>query len=208
MSKISKELIENYRKIVLPFVSNRLYKNNFEGQGETDKTEFEQDFNEILNLAISALNPTGDAISRSGIKSTVVNLACNPNDMCDEQICAFNGALQMVCEAIDNAQAIPQVTVFTETADKKAVADLKAELQNVIELRPNEQIAWEQGYEAGLAQGKHDRPKGEWVKIPNMPKRSYQRMCTNCYNVSYFCGDGDYPTCPYCLADMRKGGAE
>ena len=58
MSKISKELIENYRKIVLPFVSNRLYKTNFEGQGETDKTEFEHDFNEILDLAISVLNPT------------------------------------------------------------------------------------------------------------------------------------------------------
>lgn len=27
---------------------------------------------------------------------------------------------------------------------------------------PNEQIAWEQGYEAGLAQGKQGRPQGEW----------------------------------------------
>ena len=74
MSEISKELIENYRKIVLPFVSNRLYKTNFEGQGEADKTEFEQDFNKILDLAISALNPTGDCISREVLKDiTYIN---------------------------------------------------------------------------------------------------------------------------------------
>ena len=69
MNKISKELIENYRKFVLPFVSNRLYKTNFEGQGETDKAEFERDFNEILDLAISALNPAGDLISRAVLKN-------------------------------------------------------------------------------------------------------------------------------------------
>jgi len=37
---------------------------------------------------------------------------------------------------IDNATPVPQVTVFTETADETAVADLKAELQSVIEPRP------------------------------------------------------------------------
>ena len=71
MNKISKELIENYRKFVLPFVSNRLYKTNFEGQGETDKTEFEHDFNEILDLAISALNRSGDLISRSALLNQI-----------------------------------------------------------------------------------------------------------------------------------------
>ena len=71
MSEINKELIEDFRKIVLPFVSNRLYKTNFEGQGETDKAEFEQDFNEILDLAISALNPTGDLISRSALLNQI-----------------------------------------------------------------------------------------------------------------------------------------
>lgn len=30
----------------------------------------------------------------------------------------------------------PQVTVFTESTDETAVADLKAELQNVVEARP------------------------------------------------------------------------
>ena len=43
---------------------------------------------------------------------------------------------ERVCEKIDSAQAIPL---------------------------PSEQIAWEQGYEAGLAQGKHDRPTGDCI---------------------------------------------
>lgn len=34
---------------------------------------------------------------------------------------------------IDNAPTVPQLTVFAENADEKAVADLKAELQSVIE---------------------------------------------------------------------------
>ena len=61
---------------------------------------------------------------------------------------------------IDDAPTVPQVTVFAETADEKAVADLKAELQSVIEPRPqSNQIAWEQGYECGYHQAKEDIAK-------------------------------------------------
>lgn len=45
-------------------------------------------------------------------------------------------------------------------------------------------------------------PKGKWLKSSNMSKRSYQRLCSNCKHIVYFCGDGNYPNCPYCLADM------
>lgn len=85
MSKVSKELIEIYRKIVLPYVSNQLYKADFEGQGETDKIEFEQDFNKILDLAIKALEeerPQGDLISREALKeaiNTYDKFACLPD---------------------------------------------------------------------------------------------------------------------------------
>lgn len=48
-----------------------------------------------------------------------------------------------------------------------------------------------------------NRPKGKWLKSSNMSKRSYQRLCSNCKHIVYFCGDGNYPNCPYCLADMR-----
>lgn len=46
--------------------------------------------------------------------------------------------------------------------------------------------------------------KGEWIKSSNMSKKSYQRVCDQCHHISYFCGDGNYPNCPYCLADMRE----
>lgn len=49
-----------------------------------------------------------------------------------------------------------------------------------------------------------ERPQGEWIKLSNMSKRSYQRVCNQCHNISYFCGNGNYPNCPYCLAEMKR----
>lgn len=50
---------------------------------------------------------------------------------------------------------------------------------------------------------KEKRPQGKWIKLPNTPAKSYIRFCSNCHHVSYFCGDGNYPNCPYCLAKME-----
>lgn len=52
---MTREIIENYRKIILPFVKKRLLEINYENQGESDADEFEKDFNEILDLAAKAL---------------------------------------------------------------------------------------------------------------------------------------------------------
>lgn len=98
MSKVSKELIESYRKIVLPFVSNQLCKANFEGQGTLDKAEFEQDFNEILNLAITSLNPSGDCISRSDLKDKMKKA--------EEQADTFEMLVEFYEQIVDNAQAV------------------------------------------------------------------------------------------------------
>lgn len=38
--------------------------------------------------------------------------------------------------AIDNAPTVPQINVFCENADEKAIEDMKAELQSVIDARP------------------------------------------------------------------------
>lgn len=137
MSKISKELIESYRKIVLPFVSNRLYKTNFEGQGETDKAEFEQDFNEILDLAISALNPTGDCISREVLKDEVRKHAEYYADRTRED--RYNvGYTECACEVldfIDNAQAVEP---FTQKE--------KEEIANAIKYLLGAELLEENGY--------------------------------------------------------------
>ena len=53
---MDKDLINDYRAIVLPVLQNVLIKKNFEGKGYADAIEFEKDFNEILRLAEKALD--------------------------------------------------------------------------------------------------------------------------------------------------------
>lgn len=52
---MTRERIEDMREVVLPFVKKRLLETNYEGLGESDAEEFTRDFNEILDLAIKAL---------------------------------------------------------------------------------------------------------------------------------------------------------
>lgn len=70
---------------------------------------------------------------------------------------------------------------------------------------PSEQVAWEQGYEAGLAQGKHDRPQGEW--IDHSEDYGYVE-CPFCHELTN-CEDNidELHYCWNCGAEM-KGGAE
>lgn len=52
---MTRERIEDFREIVLPFLRNVLLKTNYENLGKSDAEEFTRDFNEILELAIKAL---------------------------------------------------------------------------------------------------------------------------------------------------------
>lgn len=52
---MTRERIEDIREIVLPFVRSVLLKTNYERLGKSDAEEFTRDFNEILDLAIKAL---------------------------------------------------------------------------------------------------------------------------------------------------------
>lgn len=52
---MTKERIEGFREIVLPFMQKRLLEINYENLGESDAEEFTRDFNEILDLAIKTL---------------------------------------------------------------------------------------------------------------------------------------------------------
>lgn len=53
---MDKDLLNDYRAIVLPVLQNVLIKKNFEGRGLSDALELEKDFNEILRLAEKALD--------------------------------------------------------------------------------------------------------------------------------------------------------
>lgn len=52
---MTRERIEDMREVVLPFVKKRLLETNYENLGESDAEEFDREFNEILDLAIKAL---------------------------------------------------------------------------------------------------------------------------------------------------------
>ncbi len=52
---MTRERIEDFKNIILPFFTNYLLKENYEGLGKSDAEEFEKDFSEILNLAAKAL---------------------------------------------------------------------------------------------------------------------------------------------------------
>lgn len=84
-----------------------------------------------------------------------------------------------ICDILDNAQAVPL---------------------------PNEQIAWEQGYEAGLAQGKQDRPQGEWIiteELKGACNIVYKtRKCNKCGWEFSLVIPRNF--CPNCGADMRE----
>lgn len=52
---MTRERINDFKKIVLPSISKLLFDINYEGQGKCDAEEFAKDFNEILDLAAKAL---------------------------------------------------------------------------------------------------------------------------------------------------------
>ena len=52
---MTKEIIEDFRFIVIPYMVNRFKEINYEGQGGSDAEEFKSNFNEICDLAIKAL---------------------------------------------------------------------------------------------------------------------------------------------------------
>ncbi len=78
---MTRERIEDMREVILPFVKKRLLETNYENLGESDAEMFAKDFDEILNLAIKALeqDPTTknnlgvDCISRQAVLDLVAD---------------------------------------------------------------------------------------------------------------------------------------
>lgn len=50
----TKDIIKDMREIVKPFISDCLKRVNYEGKGDTDKAEFEKEFEKVLTLAEKA----------------------------------------------------------------------------------------------------------------------------------------------------------
>lgn len=101
---------------------------------------------------------------------------------------------EILLKEIDESPTVENITVFCENADEKTIEDLKAELQSVIEARP----------------------QGEWI-VTAEDNDGVHRIC--CPFCSYEKGSNNtdpiivtftnFPKfCENCGADMRKGGAE
>lgn len=152
-----------------------------------------------------------DLISREALKEDFKSRLADCNEWIEKakdketkiRASAVKAFIAEVIMTIDNAPPVPQVTVFTETADEKAVADLKAELQNVIEARPQGEWCY----------GEDECGQDGW-------------FCSKCgffvpWYYQYYEKDinfiRDYKACPHCLAEMvtytgkdrdTKGGTE
>lgn len=86
---MTRERIEDFREIVLPFLSRTLLKTNYENMGKSDAEEFEKDFNEILDLAIKALEqePVLDKIRAEIIQMPTISF--NANDIYKADVLAI-----------------------------------------------------------------------------------------------------------------------
>lgn len=115
----------------------------------------------------------GDCISREALKEQINATDFDFGDYYDntEEI------RERVCDVIDIAPTVPQVTVFTESTDEKATEDMKTELQSVLD---------------------NERPQGVW--------ECHSDGYTVCYTCSKCNGFGNIQDkfCKHCGADMRK----
>lgn len=83
---MTRERIEDMREVVLPFVKKRLLETNYENLGESDAEEFAMEFNEILDLAIKALEqePTDKYFTKADIDSIVTAINAHWELIIDE----------------------------------------------------------------------------------------------------------------------------
>jgi len=107
---MTRKEIEDMREVVLPYVKKRLLEINYENLGESDAEEFTRDFNEILDLAIKALEqePILDKV-RTEIESKLdnINRLYNQDNQYDDG-------------AIDSLQyALDIIDKYRESEDKE-----------------------------------------------------------------------------------------
>ena len=111
---ITKELIENFRETVKPFVSRALFGINYEGMGTLDCVEFERDFDEILDLAIKATEaePCEDAVSRQEAAELVMKYCPD-----DDGAVQCNGDIRELLDELENLPTIQPVVTDTNVGD-------------------------------------------------------------------------------------------
>lgn len=154
------------------------YELSCQRYGDARYNGYQPDYENTAIAQSVPYNPSGDAISREALKGVIETY--RPALIYNNKTDMKNRMVDYFLDEIDNAEAIPL---------------------------PNEQIAWEQGYEAGLAQGKCDRSHGEWLKSGKGKTTFFCSECGRKIDTKPFTRPDKFPFC-HCGADMRKGDAE
>ena len=151
--------------------------------------------------------PQGDCISREALKKAIHNSNLSGNR---------EWLLMELDGIIDNAPTVSPFKPMCKAKDEAICEEMTTDghcsytkhCPNKESTTPNEQIAWEQGYEVGLAQGKQERPQGEWKTVEGIDGDEYYE-CSNCGEPWFLSAgtpkDNNMNFCPNCGADMRGG---
>ena len=132
--------------------------------------------------------PQGDCISREAINLEIEKRYCSKHCVLpsEEPYCPDNCPARFLKNIVKECPTVPQVVVFAENADEKAIEDMKAELQNVID---------------------SVRPQGEWYYSCD---KGWE--CNQCHEIvkdmPTCMRKALYNFCPNCGAELRKGGAK
>jgi hypothetical protein len=130
---MTRERIEDIREIILPFVRKVLLKTNYENLGKSDAEEFTRDFNEILELAIKALEQEPTTKNDLVPRNVVERIIKSPRTK-EQMLLVLNSLPSQ--EPITKVEAIPKADY-----ENRLKADLKAilvELQLEIEEKFND----------------------------------------------------------------------
>jgi hypothetical protein len=113
MTRDIKDIIADMREIVKPCIAQMLFNENFEGKGNTDKAEFETEFEMLLTLAErgATVESQGDLISREAVLNLVLPWCAD-----DDGSVGKMGDLREVLDDIENLHsAEPQEWIPIKT---------------------------------------------------------------------------------------------
>ena len=210
---MTKELIENIRAIIVPYMAHDLRRINYENMGEIDAEQFSEDMNKIADLAIKALEQEPcEAISREALLNGLANIA-KAKAKSDAQKAIMGRVIfftehlppvqpkQTECEdAIsrkDAIKAISEMDIPEDMCTFEIISHINLTISNLPSVQPKPKTETITEFAERCREcGK--QKKGHWIKIT--PSGIY--MCSEC-EQNVLTGDIDaYHYCHHCGVKM------